>query len=94
AALEGFEVAGKTGTAQIFDPEAQAYSRTDFLASFVGFVPADAPRLVILVMIEEPKKSYWGGTVAAPVFRNVSREVLRYLNIPSAQERVYLLDQA
>ena len=94
AAIPGFEVAGKTGTAQKIDPETQSYSKTKYLASFIGFVPADAPRLVILVMIDEPQKSYWGGEVAAPVFQKIARKTLRYLHIPSSLDRVFVLDRA
>lgn len=93
AAIPGFEVAGKTGTAQKIDPATQTYSKTKYLASFVGFVPADAPRLVILVMIDEPRKSYWGGEVAAPVFQKIARKTLRYLHIPSSLDRVLVLDR-
>lgn len=94
AAIPGFEVAGKTGTAQKIDPATQTYSKTKYLASFIGFVPADAPRLVILVMIDEPQKSYWGGEVAAPVFQRIARKTLRYLHIPSSLDRVFVLDRA
>jgi cell division protein FtsI/penicillin-binding protein 2 len=94
AAVAGYETAGKTGTAQKFDRETQAYSATDYVASFVGFAPADAPRIVVLVMIDSPKKSSWGGVVAAPVFRDITKEVLRYLNVPSREERVYIMDRA
>ena len=94
ARIPGFEVAGKTGTAQKIDPKTQTYSKTKYLASFVGFVPADAPRLVILVMIDEPQKTYWGGEVAAPVFQKIARKTLRYLHIPSSLDRVFVLDRA
>ncbi len=94
AGIPGFEVAGKTGTAQKIDPATQTYSKTKYLASFIGFVPADAPRLVILVMIDEPQKSYWGGEVAAPVFQKIARKTLRYLHIPSSLDRVFVLDRA
>lgn len=94
ADIDGFEVAGKTGTAQKIDPETRAYSTSEYLASFIGFVPADAPRLVILVMIDEPKKSYWGAEVAAPVFKRLAEKTLRYLRVPSAKERVFVLDRA
>lgn len=94
AAIPGFEVAGKTGTAQKIDPETKTYSKTKYLASFIGFVPADAPRLVILVMIDEPQKSYWGGEVAAPVFQKIARKTLRYLHIPSSLDQVFVLDRA
>jgi len=93
AAIPGFEVAGKTGTAQKIDPATQSYSKSKYLASFIGFVPADAPRLVILVMIDEPKKSYWGGEVAAPVFQKIARKTLRYLHVPSSLDRVFVLDR-
>ena len=94
AAVPGFEVAGKTGTAQKIDPATRRYSKTKYLASFIGFVPADAPRLVILVMIDEPEKSYWGGEVAAPVFQKIARKTLRYLHIPSSLDQVFVLDRA
>jgi len=94
ADIDGFEVAGKTGTAQKIDPETRTYSTSAYLASFIGFVPADAPRLVILVMIDEPQKSYWGGEVAAPVFKRLAEKTLRYLRVPSAKERVFVLDRA
>jgi cell division protein FtsI (penicillin-binding protein 3) len=92
--VPGYDTAGKTGTAQKFDPETQTYSSTDYVSSFVGFAPADAPRIVGLVMIDSPKKSHWGGVVAAPVFREITKEVLRYLNVPSSEERVYIMDRA
>lgn len=94
AAVPGFEVAGKTGTAQKIDPETHAYSKTDYVSSFIGFVPAEAPRLVILVMIDEPRVKYWGGEVAAPAFRDIAARTLRYLNVPSSKERVFVLDRA
>ena len=94
AAVKGFQVAGKTGTAQKIDPETLSYSKKDYIASFVGFVPADSPRLAILVMIDEPRKSYWGGEVAAPVFREIARKTLRYLNVPSSEEQILVLDRA
>ncbi len=93
AAVKGYEVAGKTGTAQKIDPETHKYSADNYLASFIGFVPADSPRLVILVMIDEPKGSYWGGEVAAPAFSEIARETLRYLNVPKRGERVFVLDR-
>ena len=94
AAIPGFEAAGKTGTAQKYDTDSGTYSKTDFLSSFIGFAPADAPRLVILVMIDKPQGSYWGGEVAGPVFSEISKDVLRYLNVPSKDERVYFLNRA
>jgi cell division protein FtsI (penicillin-binding protein 3) len=94
AALTGFEAAGKTGTAQKYNNATGAYSKKDFLSSFIGFVPADAPKIVVLVMIDSPRKAHWGGEVAGPVFRKISKEVLRYLNVPAKNERVYFLNRA
>lgn len=83
AAIPGFRVAGKTGTAQKIDPRTGAYSSTLFVGSFVGFVPADNPRLAMIVLIDEPQGEAWGGTVAAPVFRRVGEQVLNYLGVSS-----------
>ena len=83
ASVLGYRVAGKTGTAQKIDPETRSYSATRFVASFVGYVPADDPRLTILVVIDEPRTESWGGAVAAPVFRRVAERVLRYLGVPA-----------
>ncbi len=94
AAVPGFETAGKTGTAQIFDWNSGSYSQNKYLSSFIGFVPADAPKIVVRVMIENPRKHHWGGVVAGPVFREISKEVLRYLNEPAKGERVFFLNHA
>ncbi len=94
AAVPGFETAGKTGTAQMFDKETGSYSKNKYLSSFVGFVPADSPKIVVLVMIENPQKDHWGGKVAGPVFKEISTEVLRYLNEPAKGERVFFLNHA
>ncbi|HIO23783.1 MAG TPA: penicillin-binding protein 2, partial [Nitrospinaceae bacterium] len=94
AAIKGYEVAGKTGTAQKYDRKTGGYSKTAYVSSFVGFVPADAPKIAILVMVDEPKGVHWGGSVAAPVFKDIGRETLRYLSVPSNDQRVYILDRA
>jgi cell division protein FtsI (penicillin-binding protein 3) len=82
AAIPGYEVAGKTGTAQKVDPVTRRYSRAPGVLSFVGFAPAEAPRIVLLVLLDEPKNEKWGSEAAAPVFAALGREVLRYLNVP------------
>ncbi|MEE8289884.1 MAG: penicillin-binding protein 2 [Candidatus Tectomicrobia bacterium] len=82
AAVEGYRVAGKTGTAQKADPAGGGYSANKVLASFVGYAPAEAPQLVILVMVDEPEISRWGSQAAAPVFRRVAQQALHYLQIP------------
>ena len=94
AAVDGFDVAGKTGTAQKYSAATKSYSKTEFVSSFIGYAPADKPRLVILVMIDNPKGVNWGGVVAAPVFREIASKSLRYLNVPSSKERVFILDRA
>jgi len=83
ASIPGYRVAGKTATAQKIDPETGHYTDTHYTASFVGYVPADKPRLVVVVAIDEPMAgTYAGGSVAAPVFRRVAEMSLRYLGVP------------
>jgi cell division protein FtsI (penicillin-binding protein 3) len=82
AAIAGYDVAGKTGTAQKLDPATKRYSRNPGVLSFVGFVPADEPKLVMLVMLDEPKNEKWGSEAAAPLFSAIGGEVLRYLEVP------------
>lgn len=82
AAVPGYSVAGKTGTAQKYNRKSKSYSSERYLASFIGSAPAPDPRLVVVVMIDEPRESIWGGSVAAPVFRRVVERVLRYMNVP------------
>ena len=89
ARVSGYPVAGKTGTAEkLIDGR---YSHRDHNASFIGFVPADAPRLAILVMIDTPRtamingvrqRAYTGGLVAAPIFQRIAAAALRYLEVP------------
>ena len=79
AAIEGFRVAGKTGTAQKVDSISKGYSATKRTASFIGFVPAEKPQLTILVVIDEPTTSPYGGVVAAPAFREIAFNTLCYL---------------
>ena len=81
AALEGYRVAGKTGTAQKVDPVTHAYSPSKRIGSFVGFVPADKPKLTIAVIIDEPQGVKYGGVVAAPAFRGIAQSSLAYLKI-------------
>jgi cell division protein FtsI (penicillin-binding protein 3) len=81
AAVDGFRVAGKTGTAQKADPVTHGYSGTKRTASFIGFIPADKPRLTILVVVDEPKTSPYGGVVAAPAFREIAVKSLAYLKV-------------
>jgi cell division protein FtsI/penicillin-binding protein 2 len=79
AAIAGYQVAGKTGTAQI--PVAGGYSHSGYFPSFVGFAPADRPRLVGVVAVAEPRGQYYGGQVAAPVFGALARQILLYMSV-------------
>ena len=79
AAVRNFHSAGKTGTSR--KAVAGGYS-DDHAAIFAGFAPASQPRLVVVVMIDEPKGAYYGGDVAAPVFANIVSGALRVLAIP------------
>lgn len=83
ARIGGVEVGGKTGTAQKADHRAGVYGNKR-LASFVGFLPADKPRYLILVMVDEPSRNQYGGVVAAPVFREIASRSLTYTGILSA----------
>lgn len=82
AYVDGYRVAGKTGTAQVVGPTG-GYLAGKYVSSFVGFGPVDNPRAVTLVMVVEPQGGiYYGSQVAAPAFRNVMQDVLRYLGVP------------
>lgn len=81
AQLNGYTAAGKTGTAQKIDPETHAYSKTKYVASFVGFAPVENPAVVIIVVIDEPAGAHHGGDVAAPVFREIAEQTLHDLGI-------------
>jgi cell division protein FtsI (penicillin-binding protein 3) len=84
AVIDGYLVAGKTGTAQKADYVAGGYAEDQWVASFAGFVPAESPRIVISVVIDEPVIVHSGGQVAAPVFRRVGEATLRHLGVPAA----------
>lgn len=75
----GYTAAGKTGTAQKIDQKTGVYSKKEYVSSFAGFVPANDPRLVILVMVDSPEGVIYGGSVAAPVFKAVAEQSLAYL---------------
>jgi len=82
AKLEEYTAGGKTGTSQKFDFSLGRYSNQKFTSWFVGFAPSHDAEIAILVMLDEPKGSYYGGTVAAPVFQEIASKVLPYLSIP------------
>jgi len=79
--LEGYTAAGKTGTAQKID-ETGRYSATKLVASFAGFAPATNPVISMIVMVDEPVGAHHGGDVAAPIFKRIAEEVLRYMSVP------------
>lgn len=81
AAIDGYRVAGKTGTAHRTNPNG-GYYNDQYRTSFVGIAPASTPRLVVGIMVEDPKLQSYGGLVAAPVFHNVMKEALRLYNVP------------
>ena len=83
AAIEGYSVAGKTGTAQ--KASNGHYDPNKYIASFVGVVPADDPRLAIIVVLDEPQGGHLGGAVAAPIFKEIAVEALRYLHVPPSE---------
>ncbi len=83
AQIPGYTVAGKTGTAQKFDPETGTYSLTKHVASFAGYAPAVNPRISAIVVIDEPQGPDGGGEVAAPVFKRIVEQILRYESVPT-----------
>jgi cell division protein FtsI (penicillin-binding protein 3) len=88
AAIEGFQVAGKTATAQKADPKSGRYSLEAYIASFVGFVPARKPRVAIAVTLDEPMVEHAGGAVAAPIFRRVAEHALKYFGVTPSGTKV------
>jgi cell division protein FtsI (penicillin-binding protein 3) len=81
-AIPGYTFAGKTGTAQKVDPLTRHYSTDKWASSFVGFAPAEDPRLIVFVMIDEPQGTHYGSMVAGPVFADVMADALRWMNVP------------
>jgi cell division protein FtsI (penicillin-binding protein 3) len=86
AQVPGYTIAGKTGTAAKPEPTG-GYSTSRYVASFVGYVPASAPRLVVLVTVDEPRGAIWGGVVAAPPFAEIAEFALQYLEVPPDSPR-------
>ena len=83
AQLDGYSSAGKTGTAWKFDPKTKRVERSKYMSTFVGFAPAEKPRFVIVVVMDEPQAGARdGGTVSAPVFRDIAQTLLTTMNVP------------
>lgn len=102
AAVSGYRVAGKTGTAQKADAVTRGYSKDRYVALFAGYLPAESPRAVIVVAVDEPRTNHYGGTVAAPVFAEVGAAAMHRLGVlasagvpqvpPSAAEAAQMRD--
>jgi cell division protein FtsI/penicillin-binding protein 2 len=82
AAIPGYDLAGKTGTANKVDPKTGQYSQSRYVASFIGFAPTRAPRLLVAVVVDEPQGAIYGAQVAAPAFQKIVAFALPYLGIP------------
>ncbi|UCD89998.1 MAG: penicillin-binding protein 2 [Desulfobacterales bacterium] len=80
AAIEGYSVCGKTGTAQKINQKGE-YTKDKYISSFVGFLPAESPKVAILVVVDEPQKNHYGGVVAAPAFKNIAEKIIDYMDI-------------
>lgn len=92
AAITGYQVAGKTGTAQKVDEEIQDYSQTKVTSTFAGIVPADAPRYSVAIMLDEPQSDGPGGTSAAPLFHNVAAYAMRHADVPPSAAEAPIYD--
>lgn len=82
AQMSGYTAAGKTGTAQKVDPATGRYSHSKYVASFIGFAPVTKPAIMVLVVIDTPVGAIYGTEVAAPAFKSIAEQTLRYLNVP------------
>lgn len=91
AKIDGISTAGKTGTAQKLEPNG-TYSHDKFMASFIGFAPAEDPVIAIAVVVDQPHPYYFGGVVAAPVFKKVAEDVIKYLKTKQPIHEVIALN--
>ncbi|MCI0514554.1 PASTA domain-containing protein [candidate division KSB1 bacterium] len=80
ARFDSLKICGKTGTAHKYAAEAKSYSSSEFLASFVGFFPAEHPEVLLCIMIDNPRTTYWGGEVAAPTFKKIVQRLVSIEN--------------
>ena len=85
AHIPGYEVAGKTSTSQKVDPATGGYSTEKVIASFMGYLPADDPRVAILVVMDEPKRTPYGGVAATPIFKRIAEELMQYMGVPPTE---------
>jgi cell division protein FtsI (penicillin-binding protein 3) len=89
AVVDGYSVAGKTGTAQTVDPVTGRYSRSRYIASFIGFATQVEPRVVVFAALDSPKGIYYASETAAPLFRNVLKAVVNRFSMPSDPKLVH-----
>jgi cell division protein FtsI/penicillin-binding protein 2 len=94
AQVKGYTIAGKTGTAQKIDPETKRFGHSKYLASFIGMVPVEKPRAIVLVMVDEPIGAIYGGTIAAPVFQEISQYLCWYWRLTPDRQDKELVKQA
>jgi cell division protein FtsI (penicillin-binding protein 3) len=87
AGIDGYEICGKTGTAQKVAEGGKGYAKNKYTSVFAGFAPLDNPELAVLVIVDEPQKQYYGGDVAAPAFKTILAESFNYLNIPPEKNK-------
>lgn len=87
ASVDGNVVAGKTGTAQVYDAEKKQYSHERFVSSFVGFFPSHNPKIAMIVVVSEPQGEHLGGKVAGPVFSKIAEKALAYLQVPMENDQ-------
>ena len=88
AQIPGFSVGGKTGTAQIPNPNTGGYYSDRYIASFIGFTPVEDPQIVMVVVVEAPRKKTHGGSVAGPIFKQIAEKVLFHLDVSPNKELV------
>ena len=83
--IKGVDIAGKTGTAQKAKENGRGYEKSKYIASFIGYFPVSKPRYIILVVVDTPKTSIWGSTVAGPIFKNIATQLVDYGDITPIQ---------
>ncbi len=81
AFVEGLRIAGKTGTTKKYDTQMKRYTDHNFVSSFIGFFPAESPKVLVYVMVDNPRKAYLGGEVAAPTFKRILQRIFRIIEI-------------
>jgi cell division protein FtsI/penicillin-binding protein 2 len=91
AKIEGYDIGGKTGTAQIADTKKGGYLEGEFYASFVGFLPVPDPKIVVLVTLDRPLGEVYGGQTAAPIFKNIVERIAPHLNILPSFSEIYVI---